>query len=145
MYLLDTEVVSELRENQPHPGALAWLSGVAPDRLYLSAVTVGEIQTGIEFTRVKDAPRAVELEAWLGKLMNTHGVLPVDSAVFRVWGSLLSRRWDVRMTDAMIAATAVVHRLIVVTRNTGDFDLLGVQTLNPFEAGSDHQRSARHV
>ncbi len=145
MYLLDTEVVSELRENQPHPGALAWLSGVAPDHLYLSAVTVGEIQTGIEIARAKDASRAAELEAWLGRLTDTHGVLPMDSAVFRVWGRLLYRRWDVRMTDAMIAATAVVHRLIVVTRNTGDFDLLGVQTLNPFEEGSDHQRRARHV
>ena len=145
MYLLDTEVVSELRENQPHPGALAWLSGVAPDRLYLSAVTVGEIQTGIEFTRAKDASGAAELEAWLGKLMDTHGVLPMDSAVFRVWGRLLYRRWDLRMTDAMIAATAVVHRLIVVTRNTGDFDLLGVQTINPFEEGSDAQRRPSHV
>ena len=136
MYLLDTDVVSELRRNQPPRGALAWFSGVAPDQVYLSAVTVGEIQTGIEFTRAKDATGAAELESWLGKLVDTHRILPMDPAVFRVWGRLLYRRWDIRMTDAMIAATAVVHRLTVVTRHTGDFGRLGVQTLNPFEKGT---------
>ncbi|MCY3771210.1 MAG: type II toxin-antitoxin system VapC family toxin [Gemmatimonadetes bacterium] len=135
MYLLDTDVVSELRRNQPPRGALAWFADVAPDQVYLSAVTVGEIQTGIEFTRAKDATGAAELESWLGKLVDTHRILPMDPAVFRVWGRLLYRRWDIRMTDAMIAATAVVHRLTVVTRHTGDFGRLGVQTLNPFEKG----------
>ena len=133
MYLLDTEVVSELRRNRSHPTARAWLSSVASDQLYLSSVTVGEIQTGIEIARVKDAPGAAALEAWLDELTGTHRVLPMDSAVFRVWGKLLHRRWDVRMTDAMIAATAVVHRLTVVTGDPEVFDRLGVQTLNPFE------------
>ena len=145
MYLLDTEVVSELRRNQPPRGALAWFSDVPPDQVYLSAVTVGEIQTGIEFTRSKDAAGAADLESWLGRLMDTHRILPMDPAVFRVWGRLLYRRWDIRMTDGMIAATAVVHRLIVVTGDPEVYDRLGVKTLNPFEEGPDFQRSAGHV
>ena len=138
MYLLDTEVVSELRRKQPHQRVLGWLSGVAPDHVYLSAVTVGEIQMGIEFTRVKDATEAAELESWLGKMVDTHRILPMDPAAFRVWGRLLYRRWNTRMTDAMIAATAVLHRLIVVTGNPQIYDRLGVETLNPYEEGNDH-------
>ena len=138
MYLLDTEVVSELRRKQPHQRVLGWLSGVAPDHVYLSAVTVGEIQTGIEFTRVKDATEAAELESWLGKMVDTHRILPMDPAAFRVWGRLLYRRWNTRMTDVMIAATAVLHRLIVVTGNPQIYDRLGVETLNPYEKGNDH-------
>ena len=138
MYLLDTEVVSELRRKQPHKRVLGWLSGVAPDHVYLSAVTVGEIQTGIEFTRVKDASEAAELESWLGKMVDTHRILPMDPAAFRVWGRLLYRRWNTRMTDAMIAATAVLHRLIVVTGNPQVYDRLGVETLNPYEKGNYH-------
>ncbi len=145
MYLLDTEVVSELRRSQPHKDALEWFLGLAPDQVYLSAVTVGEIQTGIEFARAKDASRAAELESWMGKLMDSQRVLPMDTAVFRVWGRLLYRRWDVRMTDAMIAATAVVHRLTVVTGDPESYDRLGVETLNPYEKGHAAQRSARHV
>ncbi|MXW04627.1 MAG: type II toxin-antitoxin system VapC family toxin [Gemmatimonadetes bacterium] len=145
MYLLDTEVVSELRRSQPHQDALEWFLGLAPDQVYLSAVTVGEIQTGIEFARAKDASRAAELETWMGKLMDSQRVLPMDPAVFRVWGKLLYRRWDVRMTDAMIAATAVVHRLTVVTGDPESYDRLGVETLNPYEKDSAVQRSAGHV
>ena len=74
MYLLDTEVVSELRRRKPHQDALEWFSDVAPDQVFLSAVTVGEIQTGIEFARAKDASRAAELESWMGKLMDSQRV-----------------------------------------------------------------------
>ncbi len=145
MYLLDTDVVSELRRRKPNQDALEWFLGLAPDQVFLSAVTVGEIQTGIEFARAKDASRAAELESWMGKLMDSQRVLPMDTAVFRVWGRLLYRRWDVRMTDAMIAATAVVHRLTVVTGDPESYDRLGVETLNPYEKDPAIQRSAGHV
>ena len=137
MYLLDTNVVSELRRPRPHRGVLNWLSGVEADQLFLSAVTVGEIQAGIEITREQDAAKAEELEAWLSRVLASYNILPVDAAAFRVWARLKHRRSDALMEDAMIAATAVVHRLIVVTRNVKDFAQLGVKILNPFEREVD--------
>ena len=104
-----------------------------PERLFVSAVTVGEIQAGIEITREQDAAKAEELEAWLDKVLASYGVLPMDSAAFREWARLMHRRSDTMTEDAMIAATATVHRLIVVTRNVSDFERLGVELQNPFE------------
>ena len=137
MYLLDTNVVSELRRPKPHQRVLNWLSGIAADQLFLSAVTVGEIQAGVEITREQDATKAEELEAWLSRVRASYNILPMDAAAFRVWARLKHRRSDALMEDAMIAATAVVHRLIVVTRNVNDFTQLGVDILNPFERGEE--------
>jgi len=134
MYLLDTNVVSELRKRKPHGAVVAWLRGVADRDFYLSAVTLGEIQAGIELTREHDAAKADEIETWADQIAGTWNVLPMDSAAFRLWGKLMHGRSDTMIEDAMIAATAKLHGLTVVTRNVKDFKQFGVKLLNPFAA-----------
>ena len=133
MYLLDTNVVSELRRPRPHSTVLDWIADVPAEHLFVSAVTVGEIQAGIEITRDQDAAKAEELEAWLNKVLASYRVLPMDAHAFREWARLMHRRSDTMTEDAMIAATATVHRMTVVTRNVSDFSQLGVELHDPFE------------
>lgn len=133
MYLLDTNVVSELRKPRPHGAVLAWLQATAESDLYLSAVTLGEIQAGIELTREQDVAKAAEIEAWANLVAASYSVLPMDSEAFRVWARLMHRKSDTLYEDAMIAATATVHHLTVVTRNVTDFADFNVNLLNPFE------------
>jgi toxin FitB len=136
MYLLDTNVVSELRKPKPHGGVLAWLQVANEAELFLSAVTIGEIQAGIEVTREQDQVKAAELEQWLELLASSYNVLPMDAAAFREWGRLTHRKSDTLLEDAMIAATARQHGLTVVTRNVSDFKALGVAVLDPFKTGA---------
>jgi predicted nucleic acid-binding protein len=135
VYLLDTNVVSELRKPRPHGGVLAWLQAVDDKDLFMSAVTVGEIQAGIDLTREQDAAKATEIEVWLEQVAASYAVLPMDAAAFRVWARLMHRRSDTLIEDAMIAATAKAHGLTVVTRNVADFKPFAVPVLNPFKAG----------
>jgi toxin FitB len=132
VYLLDTNVVSELRKPKPHGGVLAWLSSVEDRDLHLSAVTLGEIQAGIEITREQDAAKAADIEAWADQVSATWSILPMDAATFRIWAKLMHRRSNALVEDAMIAATAQLHGLQVVTRNITDFKGLGVRTFNPW-------------
>jgi predicted nucleic acid-binding protein len=131
-YLLDTNVVSELRKLRPHGGAVAWLESLDDAQLYMSAVTLGEIQAGIELTREQDAQKALEIEAWLDLLAGSYNILPMDATTFRAWARLMHRKSDTLYEDAMIAATAVVHGLTVATRNVADFNALGLEVFNPF-------------
>ena len=135
MYLLDTNVVSELRRPRPHGAVLEWITDVPAEQLFVSAVTVGEIQAGIEITREQDVAKAGELEGWLDRVLASFGVLPMDAPAFREWARLMHRMSDTMTEDAMIAATAMVHRLTVVTRNVSDFRQLGVDLQNPFDRG----------
>ncbi len=132
MYLLDTNVVSELRRRKPHRGVVAWLESAPDAHLHVSAVTLGELQAGVEITREHDPPKAEAIEAWIEQVAQTWNVLPMDGTAFRVWARLMHRRSDELIEDAMIAATAIVHDLVVVTRNVRDFRPLGVKTLDPF-------------
>ena len=134
MYLLDTNIVSELRKPRPHGGVIAWLQSTEDADLHLSAVTLGEIQAGVELTRDQDAAKAAEIEAWLELVAQSYNVLPMDGAVFRAWARLMHRRSDTLYEDAMIAATSAVHNLTVVTRNVADFEPFNVRVLNPFKA-----------
>jgi toxin FitB len=133
MYLLDTNVISELRRTKPHGAVLAWLTSVDDRDLHLSAVTIGEIQAGIEITREQDAAKAAEIEAWLNQVAGTFNVLDMDARAFRAYAQLMHGRGDDLVEDAMIAATAQLHGLVVVTRNVRDFEALGVKVLDPFQ------------
>ena len=135
MYLLDTNVVSELRKPRPHGGVLAWLESMDDAQLFLSAVTLGEIQAGVELTREQDAKKAAEIEVWLQLVASSYNVLPMDAAAFRTWAKLMHRKSDTLYEDALIAATAQVHGLTIVTRNVADFKALGFEVFNPFVVG----------
>ena len=131
-YLLDTNVVSELRKPKPHGGVIAWINGLRDDQLYLSAVTMGELQAGIERTRRQNEAKAREIEAWADQLEESYHVLPMDTRCFREWARLMEGKPDHLLEDVMIAATARIHSLKVATRNERDFELLEVEIVNPF-------------
>ncbi|HEX7406072.1 MAG TPA: type II toxin-antitoxin system VapC family toxin [Candidatus Binatia bacterium] len=140
-YLLDTNVVSELRKRKPHGAVVAWLQTLRSDQVYLSAATRGELQAGIELTREQDPKKAGEIELWADQLSDLYTILPMDSACFREWGRLMHRQPDELIGDALIAATARSHGLIVATRNVQDFRQLGVEHFNPFRFSADPHSS----
>lgn len=133
MYLLDTNIVSELRKPRPYESVISWLNQIPDSDLFLSAVTLGEIQASIEITREQDMVKAVMLETWTSQVAQTYNILPMDAETFQVWAKLMHRQSNTVYEDAMIAATAIVHNLTVVTRNVRDFKRFEVSFLNPFD------------
>jgi len=132
-YLLDTNVVSELRKVKPHGAVVAWIKTLRPDQIFLSALTIGELQAGVELTRKNDPAKASEIEDWLSLVEGSFAVLPMDAACFREWARIKSGKASELLEDAMIAATARVYGLEIVTRNQKDFQRMNVATFNPFE------------
>ena len=131
-FLLDTNVVSELRRPRPHGAVLAWLQSVDDADLHLASVTLGEIQAGIERTREQAPAKASDIETWLNQVSDTFNILSLDGPAFRCWAQLMHRQSDTLYEDAMIAAIAKVHQLTVVTRNVADFSSFGVPLFDPF-------------
>ena len=134
MYLLDTNIVSELRKPKPHGGVIAWVTAQEASALFVSAMTIAEIQRGIEMTRLQDETKAIALEQWLDELLVTGQVLALDAAVCREWARIMHGKSDTLVEDAFIAATSKIHGLEVVSRNVRDFKTLGLKALNPFVA-----------
>jgi predicted nucleic acid-binding protein len=135
-YLLDTNVISELRKPKPHGAVVAWMETLRPEQIFLSAVTIGELQAGVEVTRKNDVAKAIEIETWLNTVEASFAALPMDSACFRECARLIAGKSNALIEDAMIAATARVHGLHVATRNERDFRQFHVGAFNPFQFGA---------
>lgn len=134
MILLDTMVLSELRKTRPSTGVVTYLKAQVPETVFISAMTIGEIEAGIEKQR-KTAPEfADELAAWLAlmELQFAPSILPVTPAIAKLWGRLCVQTGN-KGIDNLIAATALVHNLLVVTRNVRDFEVMGTRVFDPFE------------
>ncbi|MFZ5931340.1 MAG: type II toxin-antitoxin system VapC family toxin [Pseudomonadota bacterium] len=134
MFLIDTNIISEVRKAERcDPNVAAWYAGVTDDDLYLSVLVTGEIRKGIELSRSREPQKSESLQRWLQLLEQGFGerILPVNLAVANDWGRLSAQR-KVPVIDGLLAATARVFDLVLVTRNVNDVTGLDVKILNPF-------------
>ena len=132
-YLLDTNVVSELRKRKPHRAILAWMDTLHPEQIFLSAVTIGELQAGAELTRKTDPAKAAEIENWLMVTEGAFSVIPMDAACFREWARLKTGKSSELIEDAMIAATARVSRTARRYAEREGLPAVQVAAFNPFQ------------
>lgn len=132
MYLLDTNVISEMRKRRPHGAVVAWMRAQDPASLFLSSITLLELQQGAERTRRQDIATAKQLDGWITAIASTMTVLPADGDVCRETARIMVKKTPDLFQDAFIAATARIHRLTVATRNIKDFAPFDLATLNPF-------------
>ena len=135
-YLLDTNVLSEVRKgSNAHPAVRKWWSETDFLEIHVSVMVLGEIRQGVERLKVKDPPRAREIERWLQSITNTLGarLLVVNHKIADQWGRMGIKR-TLPLVDSILAATAVAHGLTLVTRNIKDIQDTGVSYLNPFDA-----------
>lgn len=141
MYLLDTNVISEPTRKKPSAKVIAWFKETPPESLYLSVITIGEIEQGIAGLRTKgEIQRAEKTQAWLEEemLANFVGrILALDQPLLRLWGNITgvaaAKGRPTPVLDSLLGATALHHRMTLVTRNTGDIEGLGVSRLNPWD------------
>ena len=139
MYLLDTNVISEVRKGERGDSRVAaWYSAARNDDLFISVLVVGEIRKGVERVRPRDPRQADALERWLEELMHSFAdrILPIDSRTADVWGRINAVR-QIPVIDGLLAATARALDMTLVTRNTSDVDGLGARVLNPFASAND--------
>ena len=136
-YLLDTNVISEVARIKPNPMVIDWIREASIGSLFLSALSLGEIRTGVEC--LDSGQRKNKLMAWLEKdvvIWFGSNILPIDQDVAERWGYMVAEcgsKKNVDAIDSLIAATALAHNLVMVTRNVKDFNFPGLEVLNPFE------------
>ena len=135
-YLIDTNIISEVRKGERCDGHVAaWFAAINDEDIFLSVLVVGEIRKGIERARRTDPAQARALEKWLSTLKQSYGerILPIDQMVADEWGSMSATIRPLPTVDALLAATAKIHRMTFATRNVADVAGLGADVLNPFE------------